>query len=293
MVKIDKTEFGFIGYFNAMASPCECLIETENYQTALAITQIAADEAWRIEKKYSRYLKNNVCAQINQSNGAAIAIDQETFKLLDFANTCYEISNGLFDLTSGVLRRVWHFNQNTELPSQKSVEELLPLIGWNLVSFDQKSVCLAPGTEIDFGGIGKEYAVDVAVQKIKEYKPDLSVVVNFGGDLRVTKKPKNKPKWNIGIDSLLISKIEHSVSIGVGAVCTSGDTEKFILSNERRYSHILNPKTGWPAEGCPKTVTIIADQCLQAGVLATLGMLMGAEAEAFLTQQNVQFHCQR
>ena len=129
---------------------------------------------------------------------------------------------------------------------------------------------------IDFGGIGKEYAVDRASQLIFESVPDISVVVNSGGDLRVTCPLKLKPVWQVGVNSFQ-QAIEQSITIGVGAVCTSGDTESFIIHQGQRYSHILNPRSGWPVEAAPKTVTVIADQCLQAGLLATLAMLLGGK----------------
>lgn len=291
-IQVETTDYGFVGRFSAMASPCECLIETNDRHLAQVITQIAAKEAWRIETKYSRYQTNNLCDKINQSQGNPVDIDEETFQLLNFAKTCYEISDGMFDLTSGVLRKVWQFNQSSQIPSQQSIDELLPRIGWPRVKFDQKSIVLEPNMEIDFGGIGKEYAVDRASQLIFESVPDISVVVNFGGDLRVTYPPKLKPVWQIGVNSFQLA-IERSIVIGVGAVCTSGDTERFIIHQGQRYSHILNPRSGWPVEAAPKTVTVIADQCLQAGLLATLAMLQGGNAEEFLAAQNVKFFCQR
>ena len=275
-----------------MASPCECLIESDNPVLAEAVTQAAANEAWRIEQKYSRYQSDNMCYRINQSSGNPVAIDSETFQLLEFADTCYQISDGLFDLTSGVLRRAWQFKPGAKVPSQKKIDALMPLVGWKRLKYDQQSVTLEPEMEIDFGGIGKEYAVDRAAQLVLTSAPETSVVVNFGGDLRVTRAPKLKPKWQIGVDSLQ-QGISRSVSIGVGAVCTSGDTERFIINQGKRYSHILDPSTGWPVENSPKTVTVIADQCLQSGLLATLSMLQGSQAEQFLEQQGVRFYCQR
>ncbi|WP_210330736.1 FAD:protein FMN transferase [Aliikangiella sp. G2MR2-5] len=289
-ISLDKTDYGFVGHFKAMASPCECLIESDEQKLALQLTQIAANEGWRIEKKFSRYLKGNPCDQINQSNGQPVAIDSETFQLLSFADACYQLSDGLFDITSGVLRRAWQFKPGAKFPDKEFIDSLLPLIGWKKVTFDENSVCLPPSMEIDFGGIGKEYAVDKAAQLVAEKAPEVSVVVNFGGDLRVTCPPKNKPRWQIGVDGKS-GTTERAVSLSVGAVCTSGDTERFIMHEGKRYSHILNPKTGWPAKNAPKTVTVLADQCLQAGLLSTLAILNEENAESFLQEQGVQYHC--
>ncbi len=290
-VQLTQTDYGYVARFYAMASPCDCLIETENEESAKQIAQLAANEAWRIEHKYSRYKSNNYFAHINSSNGNPVAIDDETFQLLTFAAQCYQVSEGMFDLTSGVLRNVWHFKQASRFPDKQDIEKLLPFIGWENISFTKDSITIPPHMEIDFGGIGKEYAVDRAANIIAEAYPATSVVVNFGGDLRVTSAPKSRPQWNIGVDSQLPG-IERSIFISVGAVCTSGSTERYIIHNGKRYSHILNPKTGYPVQDSPKTVTIIADHCLQAGMMATLAMLQGSQAESFLTDQNVKYFCQ-
>ncbi|NVJ59014.1 MAG: FAD:protein FMN transferase [Gammaproteobacteria bacterium] len=275
-----------------MASPCDCLVETDNLQQAKSIIELVANEAWRIEQKYSRYQDNNICYAINNSNGSRVAIDPETFGLLQFAQQCYDISDGMFDLTSGVLRRVWSFKPNASFPSREKVEQLLPLIGWNKIKFDKDSLILQPEMEIDFGGIGKEYAVDKAAQLVIEQFPDISVLINFGGDLRVTHAPVKRPYWQVGVDSQL-AQLEKSIRLSIGAICTSGDTERYLIHNGKRYGHILNPTTGYPIKNAPHTVTVIADHCLQAGLLATLAMLHGPKAESFLSDQSVKFYCQR
>ena len=291
-IEVVETEYGFAGRFQAMASPCECLVESFNRKLANQIIESVAKEAFRIEHKFSRYRDDNLCSQINRSNGRAVTIDAETYELLVFADNCYQLSDGLFDLTSGILRKAWKFTPDAPIPTQDAIDILLPYIGWPKVKFDKKQITLPQEMEVDFGGIGKEYAVDKAAQIASEISPKTSVVVNFGGDLRVTNKPKRKPQWQIGVDSHL-ANLTKTVAISVGAVCTSGDTERYILHQGKRYSHILNPKTGWPIENAPKTITVISDHCLQAGILATLAMLQGQSAEEFLTSNQVKYYCQR
>ena len=104
------------GSFLAMASPCDVLMEVEDESLAQEILNAVANEAWRIEDKFSRYNKDNIIYKINNSNGKAVAIDEETSRLLDFANELFEISEGLFDVTSGVLRTVWTFDGSDHLP---------------------------------------------------------------------------------------------------------------------------------------------------------------------------------
>ena len=102
--------------FAAMASPCEVLLHLMSEHSALAIGTIAAQEAWRIEKKYSRYRDDSVTAWIHENRGAAIEVDPETASLIDFASQCFDLSEGLFDITSGVLRRAWTFDGSDRLP---------------------------------------------------------------------------------------------------------------------------------------------------------------------------------
>jgi thiamine biosynthesis lipoprotein len=275
-----------------MASPCECLIETHDHEVAKAVAEIAYQEVKRIEQKYSRYRNDNICFAINNSRGSSVEIDQETYKLLQFGQKCFEVSDGLFDLTSGVLRRIWSFKSNSLIPSEQQIEQLKPLIGWSKIEYDQNHIKLKKDMEIDFGGIGKEYAVDRSVTEISNKYKGIPVLVNFGGDLRVTLPPTQKSNWEIGVDSSL-PQLKKSIRLATGAVCTSGDTERYIIDQGVRYGHILNPKTGRPVAGAPQTVTVIANNCLQAGLLATLAILQGNQAESFLTEQSVKFYCQR
>lgn len=285
------------GLFTAMASPCEILVDSEDPQLCQKLSQIAADETYRIMDKFSRYNRLSLCSKINNSNGTAVAIDAETYQLLEFANQCYQISEGLFDITSGILRKIWTFDGSDKLPTDQAIKEILPQIGWQKVRFDKNSITLPANMEIDFGGIGKEYAVDRVAGLLKQAEPNISIVVNFGGDLVVTTPKPNDGTWTIGIENpthTLNNSDENAkaaISIKQGALATSGDARRFLLRDGKRYSHILNPKTGWPIVNAPRSVTVAAPQCIQAGILATVASLYGDDAEAFLDAQGVRFWC--
>jgi thiamine biosynthesis lipoprotein len=289
----DKGEH-FCGRFSAMASPCELLMNTQNKALARQLMTLATQETRRIEQKFSRYLSGNLMSQINQSNGQAVVIDDETYRLLQFADTCFELSDGMFDLTSGVLRRAWNFNGSDQLPSHQLVCELLPLIGWQKVAFNPTELIMPAGMELDFGGIGKEYAVDCVAKLCTQHAPTVSVVVNFGGDIQVTRPRSNNQFWHIGIEN---PEGEHLTAqilkIKAGGLATSGDTRRFLLKDGVRYSHILNPKTAYPIIHAARCITVAADHCIQAGLLATLALLQGEDAEAFLATQNVKYWCFR
>jgi thiamine biosynthesis lipoprotein len=277
-----------------MASPCEILIETPDFDEARRLGELAAAEAWRIEDKFSRYADDNVVARINSAGGDAIDVDAETASLIDFGHTLYELSDGRFDITSGVLREVWTFDGGDGLPSQEAIEQVLQRVGWHRVTWRSPILQMEQGMEIDFGGIGKEYAVDRVAQQLREATPN-SILVNFGGDLAVTRPPEQRPGWQVGIESVSEQgpAAEKVITLGAGALATSGDARRFLLHDGVRYSHILDPGTGWPVRDAPRSITVAADTCTQAGMLSTLAMLEGSGAEAFLQEEGIRFWCRR
>lgn len=288
------TDFGWHGTFRAMASPCEILLEPCEQALAEQLLQQAQAEALRIEHKYSRYRSDSVLSQLNQASGQPFLLDAETAQLLAFAKQCFELSAGMFDISSGVLRKVWQFDGSDRLPSAEQVQALLPLIGFQHVEFDATQLWMPAGMELDFGGIAKEYAVDKVAQRLLQFTepsaPQLRMVVNFGGDMvAVREKPAQSP-WRIGIEHPgLIDNAAMLVSLRAGAMATSGDARRFLFKDGVRYSHILNPKTGWPVEQAPRSVTIAAPNCTLAGLLATTALLQGPHAREFLDAQQVRY----
>lgn len=293
-VVLKSTDFGWHGSFQAMASPCEILLEPCPPSLAEHLVQQAQLEALRIEHKYSRYRADSVLTQLNQAAGQRVALDAETAQLLAFAKQCFELSDGMFDISSGVLRKVWQFNGSDRLPSAAQVDALLPLIGFQHVELTAQHLWMPAGMELDFGGIAKEYAVDKVAQLLaqltEQTAPELRMVVNFGGDMvAVREKPADAP-WRIGIEHPgLVDNAAMLVSLRAGAMATSGDARRFLLKDGVRYSHILNPKTGWPVVNAPRSVTIAAPNCTLAGLLATTALLQGANAREFLDAQQVRY----
>jgi thiamine biosynthesis lipoprotein len=282
----------WIGRFGAMASPCEVLVDVDDGDEARRLTELAAAEAWRIERKYSRYRDDSLVHEINASEGAPVTVDDETAGLLAFADRCHELSGGHFDITTGILRRVWRFDGSDRVPSRTQVKALLPLIGWTKVDWQPPVLVLPRGMEIDLGGLGKEYAVDRAAE-ILGHETDRGVLVNFGGDLRALRPPR-AGHWTVGIEDPRRDRHAwRQITLARGGLATSGDARRFLQRRGVRYSHVLNPRTGWPVRQAPRSVTVIADSSLEAGMLATLALLRGRHAEEFLQEQDVQFWCYR
>ena len=282
------------GRFEAMASPCEVLCEVDTAAAARSLTETAAREAWRIEAKFSRYRPANVVHRLNTAAGRPVEVDVETSQLIDFAQTLYELSSGRFDITSGVLREAWVFDGSDRVPSARAVRAVLARVGWHRVTWQSPLLTLPAGMEVDFGGIGKEFAVDRAVLLLRDATAR-SCLVNFGGDLAVTGRPERRSSWTVGIEAVSGNPAVPSnrLRLASGALATSGDARRYLLKDGRRYGHILDPRTGWPVSDAPRSVTVAADTCTQAGMLSTLAMLEGAGAERFLDAQDVSYWCDR
>jgi len=275
-----------------MASPCEVLLDSGTGSSATAAVEAVAAEAWRIEDKFSRYRRDNIVFRINHAAGKGVTVDEETARLLDFAATLYGLSDRKFDITSGVLREVWVFDGSDRVPEAGAVARVLDRVGWDRADWQSPSLALQPGMEIDLGGIGKEYAVDRCVAILRQ-ATDAPGLVNFGGDLAVTGPPASRTAWKVAIEGPRPESPDRLLDVRQGGIATSGDARRFLVRNGVRYSHILDPETGWPIADAPGSVTVAADTCTQAGMLSTLAMLKGRGAEAFLEQQGVRFWCRR
>jgi FAD:protein FMN transferase len=284
----------WVGRFHAMGGPCEVLAGVDEEATARRIADAVAACAWRIEHKFSRYRSDNIIARINASAGEPVAVDDETANLLDFAALMHRLSDGLFDITSGVLRKAWSFDGGHRVPTREQIDALLPLVGWSKVKWIPPMFTLLPGMQIDLGGIGKEYAVDQATQRAAQLS-DAPVLVNFGGDLAVTRARQGVRPWRVGIEGIGAGSTRTSnlVNLTLGAMATSGDTYRYVESEGRRLPHILDPRNGWPVRNAPRSVTVAAPRCTHAGMLSTLAMLRGADAESFLESEGVRHWVQR
>lgn len=278
----------FKGSFQSMASECEVLVETESALIAEQMIQAVFLEAKRIEFKFSRYRSDSIISKINQSAGKRIKLDPETASLLDFAMLCHDMSDGLFDITAGILRKIWTFDGSDKVPSRNKIKKLLPLIGSEKLNWQSPYLKLQAGMELDFGGIGKEYAVDSALKKALEISQSPSILINFGGDLACNKSQSSNQAWQVGVERSGMAK-NVSISLKQGALATSGDANRYLLKDNVRYSHILNPKMGCSIISAPRSITVAASSCVEAGLLSTIAMLQGSEAKAFLAEQDIPF----
>ena len=288
--RVERGEGCLVGRFRAMASPCEVLVDTDDPEVAQRALRIAEAEASRIEAKFSRYRPDNIVHRINHAGGASVGVDEETAGLLDFAASCYEMSGGLFDITSGALRRAWTFDGGTQVPDEGTLRALLQQLGWDKVRWDGAAITMPGGMEIDLGGFGKEYAVD-RVSALVQAELPCATLINFGGDLVASGPRREGRSWSVGIEDpdRPGTHALYRIEFERGGIATSGDARRFVRWRGKRLGHILNPRTGWPVEGGPRSVTVLAGTCLEAGTLATLAQLQGAGARAYLEAQGARF----
>ena len=259
-----------------MAADNELQVHADDAAVASRAIDAALAEVRRIEAKYSRYEPESVVSRINAAaGGQAVAIDAETQGLLAYADACFRQSEGLFDATSGVLRRAWRFDQQ-RVPDDAQLTALRPLIGWDKVELQLGTVRLQrAGMELDFGGFGKEYAVDRAAHVLAAHGI-ASAMVNLAGDVAILGAQPSGEPWQVGIrhprrEAALVA----TVPVSAGAVATSGDYERYIEVDGVRHCHVLDPRTGRSVQGF-QSVTVHAASCLVAGSASTIAMLKGA-----------------
>lgn len=283
--------------FSAMASPCSLQMDGRDERVMRRAAAKAMAEVQRIEHKFSRYREASVISRINQSAGlAAIETDTETSGLLDFAQSLWSLSDGLFDITSGVLRHAWDF-KNARLPEPATLQGLLARVDWQQVERHGNQVRLKqPGMELDFGGFGKEYAADRAAAVLQSHGIN-HALVNLGGDLHALGE-RGLPElqgtsWQIEIQHPRPAPSPPSAPLALlplarGGLATSGDYERFFIHDGQRYCHILNPRTGWPVSHW-QSVSVLAANTTTAGALSTIAMLKGPDAPAWLETQAVRY----
>ena len=275
--------------FQAMASACEVVVAADDERQARRWAEPAIDEVARIEAKYSRYRQASIVSRINAAAGSAgVDCDDETWALLDYADALYRASDGLFDITSGVLRQAWNFKQ-AQLPSDAALLRARGLIGWPRVERGGHRVRLPEaGMEIDFGGFGKEYAADRAGALMAQRGASHGYV-NLAGDMRVIGPKPDAAPWLIGIQHpRRKGQLIATLPVAQGGLATSGDYERFFELGGQRYCHVLDPRSGQPVTHW-QTVSVLAPLAVVAGNCSTIAMLKQAEGLAFLEASGMNY----
>ena len=256
-----------------MGCPCEIrLLHQDGRLIDTGLAECLA-EVRRFEQKYSRYLDESIVSKINRSSGRGpIHVDEETLGLLKYASVCYEQSNGLFDITSGVFREIWHLGI-TRLPTEAQLGRCLERVGWDKVVLGSDSIELEViGAQIDLGGVVKEYVVDALMELLKQRGIEHGLI-NLGGDIGVVGPQADGSAWPIGVVNPFKSEQPIAlIRIYRGTISTSGSYERFFEVDGNRFSHLINPKTGWPVEGL-MSVSVVAPQSVVSGAMSSIALL--------------------
>jgi len=273
-----------------MGNRFEISVLSDNEQWAAKCIAAAITEISRIEKLLTTYNEDSQTNRINNNAGIApVKVDKEVFDLIERSLKISSLTQGAFDISYGSIdKRLWNFDKEmTSLPDEKTAKQLVRLINYKNILLDKDNCTVflkEKGMRIGFGGIGKGYAAEKAKHLLKEIGVQ-SGIVNAAGDLTTWGLQANGKPWTIGIANP--ESKQHSFSslnITNMAVATSGNYEKFVVINGKKYSHTIDPKTGLPVSGI-KSVTIINPNAEIADAMATPVMIMGIKVGLDMVNQ--------
>ncbi len=270
--------------FSSMGCPCEIQLEAVDEAAATRAYAAARAEVERLDDKYSHYRSDNWLASLcaGSGDGHAIDVDDETANLLDFAATLHAQSGGRFDITAAPLTRLWD-GRRDRIPRHHEIASAKARVGWARLEWQQPRLRVpVAGMCLDFGGVVKEYAADRAAECCRAAGV-VHGVIDLGGDVAIVGAHHDGGAWLAGIklprDPL---RACANIELVQGGLATSGDYERVLVIAGKRYSHIVDPRGGWPVESFA-SVSVIADSCLVAGAASTLAMLLGVrEGTAYL-----------
>ncbi|KQX00817.1 FAD:protein FMN transferase [Flavobacterium sp. Root420] len=267
-----------------------------NEKTGNENINLAIEEIKRIEKLLTTYKEDSQTNLINENAGIEpVKVDQEVFNLIERATGISKITQGAFDISYGSLdKSLWNFDKTmTSLPDPQIAKKMIHLIDYRNIILDKQNCTVflkEKGMRIGFGGIGKGYAAEMAKQVLLKNNVQ-SGIINASGDLCAWGLQPNGQKWTIGVANPDAPNAAFSyMEISNKAVATSGNYEKFVTINGKKYSHTIDPKTGLSITGI-KSVTIIASNAEFADAMATPIAVMGIKAGLFLIDQIPDLYC--
>ncbi len=264
-----------------MGSRFDITVVAESEAQANAYIDLAVSEISRIEQKISSWDPNSETSRIIENAGIqAVQVDTELFDLIARAIKISELTEGAFDITYASMDRIWKYDGSMKkLPTEEEVKQSVKNVGYKNIVLDQEHQTVflkKKGMRIGFGAIGKGYAADKAKQLLIS-KGVKAGIMNASGDLTTWGTQPDGSPWMVGITNPLNKdKVFSWFPLDNNAVVTSGNYEKFVEFNGKRYSHIIDPRTGWPVSGLT-SVTIFAPKAELADALATSVFVMGRE----------------
>ncbi len=256
---------------------------------------MAVAEITRIEKLISSWDPQSETSLINMNAGnRPVKVSQELFDLIIRANSISRLTDGAFDISYAAMDRVWKFDGAMKtLPNDEDIARSVRFVGYERIQLNTDSMTVflpEKGMKIGFGAIGKGFAADKARRLLID-KGCVGGIINASGDMNVWGRQTNGEPWKVGITNPLNhDKVFSWFDLVDQAVVTSGDYEKYVEFNGRRYTHIIDPRTGWPSSGLI-SVTVFAPKAELADALATSIFIMGMDTGIDFVNQLDNIEC--
>lgn len=276
--------------WTALGTSCELQFVCADPVRAATFEKAAVSWVANFEARYSRFRPSSLLSQINAAAGhSPVEIDAEMDQMLNVCAALYTMTQGILDATALPLMRLWDYRSGQpRIPAASEVAAARQLVGWNKVQRKPGQVFLpSAGMALDFGGWGKEFAVDAVAQIALDHGVT-NALIDFGHDLRALGTPPGKPGWHIGLeDPARPGQHRGSIAVRERGIASSGDYLRSFTIDGRRYGHIIDPRVGCPVSNGCLQATVVASSCLQAGVLSTAAFVLGGEKGTELIQQTL------
>lgn len=261
-----------------MGTTLEMTVYRPQGDDAAADFEAAYAEIETVDQLMSLYRSDSELTILNTSRGgAAFAVSPYTLDVIQASQHFSEVSAGAFDVSVKPLIDLWGFYDvaTASLPDETDIAKALMVTGVDQVALSDTSVRLTEGAALDFGAIAKGYAVDLAIAALQT-RGVRSAMVNLGGTIGVTGPHPDGSPWRIGLQHPRQAALMATVELSTGAVATSGDYDRFFEVDGRRYSHIVDPRTGWPVSGMA-SVSVVAPNATTADAVSTAAFVLGAD----------------
>lgn len=278
-----------------LGSPFEMTVVAKDTIQADFYIDMAVAEVKRIENLISDWIPDSQISNVNNNAGIkAVKVDKEVFNLIERAIKVSQITSGAFDISYASMDKIWKFDGSmTTMPLEEAIKNSVSKIGYKNIILNAKEQTVflkMEGMKLGLGGIGQGYIAD-KVKGLLKNKGCLSGIVNVSGDINAWGKQTNGKPWTVAIvNPMNKNKIFATFSLDDSAVETSGSYEKYVIFNGIRYAHIIDPRTGYPAQGVV-SVSIFARQTEIADALATGVFVLGVETGLDLVNQLKGIEC--
>lgn len=254
-------------------------------ERAREIIDVIDLELTRLDSLLNYFSEISLVTELNRE--ARVQAPSDIIHLFNVSDSVSRLTDGLFDITVAPLLATWGFYRREKtLPIQSAVEQAMQLVDYRKLRITSDSIIMGAGMKVDLGGIAQGYAVDRAALILRQ-RHVKSAIIDIGGEvLAIGRSPQGRP-WRVGIQNPRGDGIIETIELENAAVSTSGDYEKFFIIEGKRYPHIINPRTGTPAQAFA-SVTVIADNATYADALSTALAIMGPTGIDFL--ESIELH---